>query len=70
MLVAQHETRTAMAQGRERRSKLVDGLVLGVFCFEVVIKIISEALAPWRYWTGGEWKWNNFDFIIVFFCLP
>ena len=61
---------TYAALERSDGVKLVDGLVLGVFCFEVVIKIISEALAPWRYWTGGEWKWNNFDFWIVLLSLP
>jgi len=27
-------------------------------------------MAPWNYWFGGDWKWNNFDFIIVVLCLP
>ena len=27
-------------------------------------------MAPWRYWTGPDWRWNNFDFTIVVMCLP
>ena len=55
---------------RSQGVRMTDRVVLGVFCFEVIIKIISEAMAPWRYWTGPEWKWNNFDFFIVLLSLP
>ena len=44
--------------------------MLVVFIIECVVKIAAEELAPWRYWLGPEWKWNNFDFVIVVFCLP
>jgi len=36
----------------------------------VFVKIFAEGLAPWNYWLGGDWKWNNFDFVIVVLCLP
>ena len=26
--------------------------------------------AIWRYWLGKEWRWNNFDFVIVLACVP
>jgi hypothetical protein len=42
-------------------------LVTVVFCFEVCVKVIANGLAPWNYWIGEEWKWNNFDFAIVLF---
>ena len=48
----------------------IDTIILGVFSFEVVCKIIMEGFAPWRYFIGQEWRWNNFDFIIVILCMP
>ena len=48
----------------------IDWCVLGIFIVEFVFKVIAEVGRPWRYFTGPEWHWNNFDFIIIFFCLP
>ena len=48
----------------------LDQIVLGVFIIEILVKIAAEGAAPWRYWTGKEFKWNNFDFVIVVLCLP
>ena len=41
-----------------------------VFIVECTLKILAEGFGPWRYFVGPEWKWNNFDFIIVALCLP
>lgn len=49
---------------------IIDKCVLITFCAECVIKIIAEYSRPWRYFTGSEWKWNVFDFTIVFMSLP
>ena len=49
---------------------VIDNVILTIFIFEVVAKVVAEGAAPWRYWTGPEWKWNNFDFIIVVLSLP
>lgn len=49
---------------------ILDLVILMVFLFEVVVKILSEGLAPQLYFLGVEWKWNNFDFGIVFMSLP
>ena len=49
---------------------IIDWIILGIFTFEVVAKIIAEGFAPWRYWVGPEYKWNNFDFIIVLLSYP
>tara|TARA_B110000305_G_C18761538_1_gene325535 strand:- start:137 stop:358 length:222 start_codon:yes stop_codon:yes gene_type:complete len=27
-------------------------------------------MAPWRFFLGPEWKWNNFDIVIVLACMP
>ncbi len=48
----------------------IDYVILGIFGFEVFVKIFAEGMAPWNYWLGAEWKWNNFDFFIVVLCLP
>ena len=50
--------------------EIIDYIILGIFAFEVFVKIFAEGLAPWNYWLGGDWKWNNFDFVIVVLCLP
>ncbi|CAK9092502.1 Sodium channel protein type 11 subunit alpha (Peripheral nerve sodium channel 5) (PN5) (Sensory neuron sodium channel 2) (Sodium channel protein type XI subunit alpha) (Voltage-gated sodium channel subunit alpha Nav1.9) (hNaN) [Durusdinium trenchii] len=49
---------------------VVDTLVLMIFCFEVLLKILGEGPKPWRYFVGSDWNWNNFDFLIVFLSLP
>lgn len=49
---------------------IIDNVILIVFSFEVVVKMLSEGLAPHMYFFGQEWKWNNFDFTIVFLSLP
>ena len=47
-----------------------DFIILGIFCLEVLLKIAAEGTRPWMYWFGKEWRWNNFDFVIVVLCLP
>jgi len=49
---------------------MVDNIILGVFTFECFLKIFAEGWAIWSFWTGPEWKWNNFDFIVVALCMP
>jgi len=48
----------------------LDTFVLSVFVFEVAIKVLAEGRKPWRYFTGPEWMWNCFDFLIVFMSMP
>eukprot|EP00943_MAST-04B_sp_MAST-4B-sp1_P005984 g5984.t1 len=49
---------------------VLDWIILIIFTFECLVKAVGEGLAPWRYFTGPEWKWNNFDFLIVFLSYP
>lgn len=49
---------------------VIDQIILSAFSIEALAKIFSEGLAPYIYFIGPEWKWNNFDFIIVFMSLP
>ena len=46
----------------------LDWIILMIFTFESLVKSLAEGTKPWRYFTNAEWKWNNFDFLIVFFC--
>ena len=48
----------------------IDLIILAIFTLEVVLKIIMEGLRPYRYFTGPEWKWNCFDFMIVALSMP
>jgi hypothetical protein len=48
----------------------VDQAVLLLFILECGLKIAACGRMPWRYWTGAEWSWNNFDFWIVVASLP
>jgi len=59
-------------EGMEEEQWVVttDLIILGAFSVECILKIFSEGLAFWRFWLGPEWKWNNFDFIVVVLCLP
>ena len=47
----------------------LDFAILICFIIEACMKIISEGLRPWHYFTGAEWRWNNFDFLIIIMSL-
>ncbi len=40
----------------------LDKLILGIFTFEVIVKMVAEGSRPWRYFRD---PWNVFDFAIV-----
>ena len=44
---------------------LADAAILYVFTLEIGLKVLSEGWAFWSFWIGPEWKWNNFDLLIV-----
>ncbi len=62
--------------GLETNSKIVekhgglihvfDKIILGIFIFEIVIKMIAESPKPQNFFNNG---WNVFDFTIVAVCL-
>jgi len=49
---------------------MIDLIILISFSLEIVLKMIGEGFKPWNFFTNREWKWNWFDFMIVFFSLP
>lgn len=58
-------------QGRDKWtlvfSEVINWLTLVIFTIEIILKFISEAYEPWRYFTDVEYgNFNKFDFIIVF----
>ncbi len=48
----------------------IDNVILYVFTVECMVKIFMEGTAPWRFFTGPEKNWNNFDIIVVILCYP
>ena len=42
----------------------IDEIISTIFALEVVLKMLAEGFAPYRYFTASEWKWNAFDFLI------
>lgn len=48
----------------------IDFVVLGIFTIECLTKMLMEGLRPYRYFTGPEYKWNCFDFVIVMLSFP
>lgn len=49
---------------------MMDTIILAVFTFEILVKVVAEGMQPELYFIGPSWKWNLFDFIIVLFSLP
>ena len=49
-----------------RAVDLLQHTVLAVFIVEIIIRIGSYGVHPWRYFRSG---WNVFDFVIVALCL-
>lgn len=43
----------------------LDLIILGIFTFEAVVKILAEGTKPWNYFKD---PWNVFDFSIVAVC--
>ena len=41
----------------------LDNVILVIFSLEVVLKVASEGTRPYRYFTGPEWRWNNFEYV-------
>lgn len=43
----------------------LDAAVLGIFCLEIVLKMVALSPRPWRFFAD---PWNVFDFVIVVAC--
>jgi len=44
---------------------VIEEIVFYIFVTELVMKILSESVRPWKYFIGKSWQWNCFDFAIV-----
>jgi len=47
--------------------KLLDEIILGIFCLEIILKTVGEYDKPYRYFVkrGNLDGWNTFDFVVV-----
>jgi voltage-gated sodium channel len=43
----------------------LDWLIIGIFTFEIAVKVVAEWPKPWRFFRDG---WNIFDFVVVAVC--
>ena len=48
----------------------IDLAILVIFTLEVALKLFAEQLEPWSFFVGKEWRWNNFDLVVVVLCMP
>ena len=60
------ETNSGMVAAHGTLLRGLDGMVLGIFIIEVILKLAANSPQPWRYFKDG---WNVFDFTIVVLCL-
>ena len=56
------ETYDLLVSEHHELFKNLNLIILCIFCFEIIVKVLQEGEQPWRYFTDG---WNVFDFIIV-----
>ena len=60
------ETDAAMLAAHGSVLRMIDGIVLGIFLIEVLLKLTASCPKPWNYFRDG---WNVFDFVVVVLCL-
>ncbi|MBC8126991.1 MAG: ion transporter [Gloeobacteraceae cyanobacterium ES-bin-144] len=60
------ETDAAMLAAHGPVLCTLDGVVLGIFITEVLLKLTASCPRPWNYFQDG---WNVFDFVVVALCL-
>lgn len=60
------ETSPALVAAHGPLLHALDRLVLGVFVFEIALKLVAAVPRPWRYFAD---PWNGFDCAIVVLCL-
>lgn len=59
------ETYPEIEKHHQKLLDLLDHIIIAIFVFEIVIKILAEGKRPWRYFADA---WNVFDFLIVAAC--
>lgn len=60
------ETNAAIVADFGQWLRLADGIVLGVFLIELVLRLGAHGRRPWEFFRDG---WNVFDFVVVALCL-
>lgn len=60
------ETDKGMVAAHRDLLHALDRVVLGIFCAEILLKMVALSPKPWRFFNDA---WNVFDFAIVVACL-
>ena len=60
------ETDAGMMSTHGPTLRALDGIVLGMFIVEAILKITARCPRPWGYFRDG---WNVFDFTVIVVCL-
>ena len=59
------ETYPEIEKHHQKLLDLLDHIIIAIFVFEIIIKLLAEGKRPWRYFADA---WNVFDFLIVAAC--
>jgi hypothetical protein len=46
---------------------VIDILIASIFGLEIIVKLVAVGFR--EYFTGHDWRWNNFDFFVVVGCI-
>jgi len=46
----------------------LDKSITIAFLIEIGVRFLAEGFAPWRFFIGKEWRWNNFDLVTTIIC--
>lgn len=60
------ETYPSVQQQYSHLFRWIDQAIIGIFVFELALKILANGRKPWQFFTD---PWNVFDFFIVAICL-
>ena len=68
--IGSHCVHMCMDQSHLGLLQILDIVVWVAFALESLLKIVSEGVRPWLYFTGYNYKWNWLDFSLVLLCIP
>lgn len=55
-------TFSGLPAGARLTLEIFDSIVIWIFVFEIIIRILSYGKKPWMFFTSG---WNVFDFVVI-----
>ncbi|MEM9538374.1 MAG: ion transporter [Cyanobacteria bacterium P01_E01_bin.42] len=60
------QTNFALVERYHHLFTVLEGMIIGVFLVEFILKVLAEKNRPWRYFYDA---WNIFDFLILIGCI-